>query len=130
MVGALVYAGDAAALAQGLGRAGGGNEELTGTVLLWSLGRVSPVVNNVPLAAAAAPLIATLATNPGISACPLVWATALGVDIGGNGTPIGASANIVGLAVADREGVRIGWSSYLRRAFLPMLGSLAAANAV
>jgi Na+/H+ antiporter NhaD/arsenite permease-like protein len=130
LVGALVFSGDVAALAQALGRAGGGNEAQTGTVLLWTLGLVSTVVNNVPLAAAAAPLIAYLGATQGLAVRPLVYATALGVDIGGNGTPIGASANIVGLGVAARDGVRISWGAYLRRAFPAMLLSLLAANVV
>jgi Na+/H+ antiporter NhaD/arsenite permease-like protein len=60
----------------------------------------------------------------------LIYATAIGTDIGGNGTPIGASANVVALAAADRAGIPIRWGTYLRRAFPVMLASLAASNLV
>ncbi len=130
LVGALVTTGDIGAMAQQIGGWGGGNLLLTGTILLWTLGLLSAVVNNIPLAAAAAPLIASLGGHPGVSPRPLVWAAALGSDIGGNGTPIGASANIVGLAAAARAGTPITWSTYVRSAFPAMLISLAAANLV
>ncbi|MCI4350017.1 MAG: anion permease [Thermoplasmata archaeon] len=130
LVGSLVTTGAITALAGGLQRAGGGNLLVTGTLLLWTLGLLSSVVNNVPLAAAAAPLIAILGGSPGLATRPLVWATALGTDIGGSGTPIGASANVVGLAAAKHEGVVVSWPRYLRIAFPTMLASLAAANLV
>ncbi|MCI4330291.1 MAG: hypothetical protein L3K19_00380 [Thermoplasmata archaeon] len=130
LVGALVATGDIDALAQQIGGWGGGNLLLTGTILLWTLGLLSTVVNNIPLAAAAAPLIAALSGNTGMAARPLVWAAAIGSDIGGNGTPIGASANIVGLAAASKAGTPITWSRYVRTAFPAMLLSLAAANLV
>ncbi|MCI4319601.1 MAG: anion permease [Thermoplasmata archaeon] len=129
LVGALVTTGAMALVAQAVAGAGGGNLLLTGSLLLWSLGLLSSVVNNVPLAAAAAPLIGTLGAG-GLSVRPLIWAAALGSDIGGNGTPVGASANVVGLAVARTEGVAIGWSRYIRAAFPTMLASLAVANLV
>jgi Na+/H+ antiporter NhaD/arsenite permease-like protein len=52
------------------------------------------------------PVIKGLAAT-GILLTPLAWTLALGTDIGGNGTPIGASANVVGIAIAEREGYRI-----------------------
>lgn len=127
LVGGLTDTGAIAWMAAGLAGAGGGNLLLTGTILLWTLALLSSVVDNVPLAAAAAPLIGALGR---FSAAPLVYASALGTDIGGNGTPIGASANVVGLAAARREGVRIGWKEYLRLAFPAMLLTVAAANLV
>ena len=130
LVGALETTGAIGLVAGGVERAGAGNLLLTGTLLLWVLGLLSSVVDNVPLAAAAAPLIAALSGPAGLPSRPLVWATALGTDIGGNGTPIGASANVVGLAVARKEGVVVGWPQYLRIAFPTMLLSLAAANLV
>ena len=46
----------------------------------------------------------------------LAWALALGTDIGGNGTPIGASANVIGCAIAEKNGYRIGWGEFLKSA--------------
>jgi Na+/H+ antiporter NhaD/arsenite permease-like protein len=45
----------------------------------------------------------------GLATKPLAWSLALGTDIGGNGTPIGASANVVGTAIAEKEGYKVGW---------------------
>ncbi|MCI4325908.1 MAG: hypothetical protein L3K00_08555 [Thermoplasmata archaeon] len=130
LVGALVQTGVIGALAGGFATAGGGNVLLTGTLLLWSLGLLSSVVNNVPLAAAAAPLIAAIGGGSRIPVQPLVWAAALGTDLGGSGTPIGASANVVGVAVYRRAGVPITWRQYVRTAFPVMLATLLAANLV
>ena len=130
LVGSLVQTGVIGSLAGGLTSAGGGNLLLTGSLLLWSLGLLSSLVNNVPLAAAAAPLIAAIGTGSGLPVRPLVWATALGTDLGGSGTPIGASANVVGLAVYRKAGITVTWRQYLRTAFPVMLATLAAANLV
>lgn len=130
LVGALQSTGDLSVVAGGLGSVSGGNVVLAGSLLLWTLGLLSSVVDNVPLAAAAVPMLSALSAKTGVPVKPLVWATALGTDLGGNGTPIGASANVVGLSVADRAGVHVGWRRYVRDAFPVMLASLAAANLV
>jgi len=130
LVGGLVTTGAIGAVAGGIASAGTGNLLLTGSVLLWSLGLLSSVVNNVPLAAAAGPLIGQVGADTGLPIAPMLYATAIGTDIGGNGTPIGASGNVVALSAADRAGVRITWGTYLRRAFPVMLASLAASNLV
>ena len=49
------------------------------------------------------------------------WALALGTDIGGNGTPIGASANVVGTAIAEREGYPVSWGRYCKYAYPAMM---------
>jgi len=51
----------------------------------------------------------------------LSWTLALGTDIGGNATPIGASANVVGTAVAEREGYPISWGRFLKYALPAMI---------
>lgn len=130
LVGGLETTGVLSGIAQGLATAGSGNLLLTGSILLWSLGLLSNAVDNVPLAAAAAPLILQLGADTGLPTASLIYATSLGTDIGGNGTPIGASANIVALGAAGREGVAITWRTYLRRAFPVMLATLAVSNAV
>lgn len=128
MVGSLELTGVVDAVAQGLGSAGAGSVLLLASVLLWSLGLLSSVVDNVPLAAAAAPIIQALHVHRGVPVGSMVYATAVGTDVGGNGSPIGASANVVGLAVAKKAGVSISWATYLARAFPIMVGSLLAAN--
>ncbi len=130
LVGGLEATGVIRLMASGIAEVGGGNALLTASLLLWSLGLLSSVVDNVPLAAAAAPLILTLHQTRGLPVQSLVYATAVGTDVGGNGTPIGASANVVGLGIARRAGVTISWSRYLKEAFPIMVASLAAANLV
>jgi Na+/H+ antiporter NhaD/arsenite permease-like protein len=130
MVGGLVTTGALGGIASGIASAGTGNLLVTGSILLWSLGLLSSCVNNVPLAAAAAPLIGQVGLDTGLPTAPMLYAAALGTDIGGNGTPIGASANVVGLAAARRAGVAVGWGTYLKRAFPVMLASLAVSNLV
>jgi len=130
MVGGLVTTGALGGIASGIASAGTGSLLVTGSILLWTLGLLSSCVNNVPLAAAAAPLIGQVSLDTGFPTAPMLYAAALGTDIGGNGTPIGASANVVGLAAAKRAGVGVGWGTYLRRAFPVMLASLAVSNLV
>jgi Na+/H+ antiporter NhaD/arsenite permease-like protein len=73
-------------------------------------------VDNIPFAAAMVPVISGLSQATGIALSPLAWTLALGTDIGGNATPIGASANVVGTAIAEREGYPITWRQYLKSA--------------
>ena len=60
------------------------------------------------------PVISNLAATTGIPLGPLAYTLALGTDIGGNGTPIGASANVVGTAIAEREGHPISWGRFCK----------------
>jgi Na+/H+ antiporter NhaD/arsenite permease-like protein len=92
----------------------GGGLAATVSVLLWVGVVGSALVDNVPFAAAMAPVVGHLA-DAGMPVQPLVWATAVGTDVGGNATPIGASANIVGIATYERvTGERVRWGEYLR----------------
>ena len=60
------------------------------------------------------PVIRSLAAMEGVDLSTLAWALSMGTDIGGSGTPIGASANVVGTAVAAKEGYPIGWGKYCK----------------
>jgi Na+/H+ antiporter NhaD/arsenite permease-like protein len=82
--------------------------------LHWVPGVLSGVVDNVPLALAMTYVLKDLAQAAGMPALSLmVWALALGVDIGGNLTPIGASANVVAYAALDRESAKPGWGRWI-----------------
>jgi Na+/H+ antiporter NhaD/arsenite permease-like protein len=74
----------------------------------------SAFVDNIPFAATMIPVIQSLAEMQGISLPVLAWTLSMGTDIGGSATPIGASANVVGISVASREGYPIGWGKYCR----------------
>jgi Na+/H+ antiporter NhaD/arsenite permease-like protein len=62
------------------------------------------------------PVIRAMSVTLGMDQQTLSWTLALGADVGGNATPIGASANVVGLGVAERMGFKVSWGYYLVRA--------------
>jgi Na+/H+ antiporter NhaD/arsenite permease-like protein len=79
-------------------------------------------VDNVPFAATMAPILKHMSETFGFSLLPLVWGTALGTDIGGNGTPIGASANVVAIANYERiTDKKIGWGYYCKACYPAMM---------
>ncbi len=74
---------------------------ITGIALIWAAAILSAIVDNIPLTIAVIPLIQDLGAA-GAYITPLWWALALGAGFGGNGTPIGSTANIVTVAVSER----------------------------
>jgi Na+/H+ antiporter NhaD/arsenite permease-like protein len=90
--------------------------------LHWGPGLLSGVLDNVPLALAMSYVLKDLAAMPGMPALALmVWSLALGVDIGGNLTPIGASANVVAYAYMEHNHGSIGWKRWLLVAAPPTI---------
>jgi len=82
--------------------------------LHWGPGLLSGIVDNVPLALAMSYVLKDLAAIPGMPALGLmVWSLALGVDIGGNLTPIGASANVVAYTYMEHHHGSVGWKRWL-----------------
>jgi len=115
-VGGLEETGLLKMLAEYIGRISGGNILLEITIILWVSAFASAIVDNIPFAATMVPVIANLAQATGVPLPTLAWTLALGTDIGGNATPIGASANVVGTAIAERKGYPIGWGRYMKYA--------------
>jgi len=107
--------------AQYIGGASKGNILLAIPIILWLSAFASAVVDNIPFAAAMVPVIAHLSQTASLKLPSLSWTLALGTDIGGNATPIGASANVVGIAIAEREGYPISWRKFLKYAFPAMI---------
>jgi len=120
-VGGLEETGVLAALAQFIGDAAGGSLTLVLTIILWVSTFASAVVDNIPFAATMVPVIVNLSRVGGFALPPQAWALALGTDIGGNGTPIGASANVVGTAIAEKAGYHISWGRYCKYALPAMI---------
>lgn len=116
VVGGLEETGILEILSQFIGNISGGNPIVMIMVILWVSAVASAFVDNIPFAATMVPVIRSLSATSGVELSVLAWALALGTDIGGNGTPIGASANVIGCAIAEKNGHRIGWSSYLMSA--------------
>lgn len=113
-VGGLEHTGLLTTLANYIGEISQGSVFIVLTIILWLSAILSAVIDNIPFAATMVPVISKLATTTGIPLGPLAYTLALGTDIGGNGTPIGASANVVGTAIAEREGHPISWGRYCK----------------
>lgn len=94
----------------------GGNIVLVIVIILWISAVASAFVDNIPFSATMIPIITTLSSTQGINIRILAWALSIGTDIGGSATPIGASANVVGTAVAMKNGYPIGWKEYCKYA--------------
>ena len=93
----------------------GGDKRLMIVIIIWVSAIASAFVDNIPFAATMVPVIKNLAAASGLPISTLAWALAIGTDIGGSATPIGASANVVGTSVAARNGYPIGWGRYCKK---------------
>ena len=113
MVGGLEAAGVLQRIADALGGLGNLHPALLGVVLIWSVALLSAVVDNVPITIVVIPVIAGLESS-GVDVEPLWWALAFGAGLGGNGTVIGATANIVVVTNADRAGQPISSREWFR----------------
>ena len=92
----------------------GNNFVLMVAIIIWVSAIASAFVDNIPFAATMVPIIQALAGSTGIDLNILAYSLAMGTDIGGSATPIGASANVVGVSVASKEGYPIGWGQYCK----------------
>lgn len=104
----------------------GGNLNATAMVILWSSAILSAIIDNIPFVATMIPLIKAMAPTFGgpEGLMPLWWALSLGACLGGNGTLIGASANLVVAGFAERAGQPIRFVRYTLVAFPLMLLSI------
>ncbi len=114
VVGGLEQTGVLALLASFIGKICGGNMYLMVAVIVWISAIASAFIDNIPFAATMIPVINSLAATQGVDLSVLSWSLAMGTDIGGSATPIGASANVVGIATAAKEGHIIKWGSYCK----------------
>jgi len=112
-------------MAESIKNTSGGNLVSMMSIILWMSAFLSAIVDNIPFAATMVPVIANLSATTGVPLPILAWTLALGTDIGGNATPIGASANVVGTAIAEREGYPIGWGRFCKYSFPAMIIVLA-----
>jgi Na+/H+ antiporter NhaD/arsenite permease-like protein len=116
MVGALVEVGVIEKLGEQLTDAVGDDYFLAASVLLWGSALLSGIVDNIPYVATMTPLVQDLVDAGGgtTQANALWWALALGADLGGNATAVGASANVVVLGIAARNGHPISFWQFTR----------------
>ena len=124
VVGGLQETGVIQILANGLMDLTEGHMTLTILLILWVSAIVSSFLDNIPFVAALIPLILTMQSS-GVDVTPLWWAVSLGACLGGNGTLIGASANVVLSGISNRHGFPITFASYFKVGFPLMLVSVA-----
>ncbi len=128
-VGGLEAAGVLKAAAELLAGVAGSHILLTAVLLLWVAALLSAIVDNIPFVVAMIPIIKGLETQ-GTTLEPLWWAMALGAGLGGNATPIGASANILTMALSERAGYPITFRMWLRSGVTVTLVSCAVGTLV
>lgn len=114
VVGGLEQTGALEVMAELIGKLSGGNVMVMVAIILWISAIASAFVDNIPFAATMIPIIRSLALTQGVDLPVLAWTLAMGTDIGGSATPIGASANVVGIATAGKEGYIIRWGKYCK----------------
>lgn len=114
VVGGLEKTGILTLLAGFIGTVSGGNLKVMIAIIIWVSAIASAFIDNIPFAATMIPVINSLAATQGIEISILAWALAMGTDIGGSATPIGASANVVGIATAAKSGHMIKWGRYCK----------------
>lgn len=124
MVEALVETGVIALAAQKFLTLTGGKLVPTGILVLWLSALASAFVDNIPYVATMIPLLQSVGQISNMPMESIWWALALGACLGGNGTLIGASANIIVAGIAERYDVRISFVKYLRVGFPLMLLSI------
>jgi Na+/H+ antiporter NhaD/arsenite permease-like protein len=129
IVGAMEHVGLLTMVALKVRQLSGDNFFAAISIILWVSAIGSSIVDNVPFAATMAPILSHLSALPGFALRPLVWSAALGTDIGGNGTPIGASANVVAIATYERlTKKKVGWGYYCRVSYPVMMIVVLACN--
>jgi Na+/H+ antiporter NhaD/arsenite permease-like protein len=114
MVGGLVESGVIRSISEATVSATEGRLGVATLVLLWGSAALSAIVDNIPYVATTSPIVAEMVNQAGSDGQVLWWALALGADLGGNATAIGASANVVILGIAERSGQRISFWTFTR----------------
>jgi Na+/H+ antiporter NhaD/arsenite permease-like protein len=127
LVHGLETAGVIESMAKKLLDATGGDLKVTAIAILWGSAILSAFIDNIPFVATMIPLIKSLAPAMGgeQALMPLWWSLSLGACLGGNGTLIGASANLVVAGMAERAGQPVRFIPYMKSAFLLMVMSIA-----
>ena len=107
MIGGIGNMGVIDALAQLLAKLGAGNPFLMYTIVVWASVIISAFIDNIPYVATMIPVIAGIAAEMGIDSTALYFGLLCGATLGGNCTPIGASANITGIGILRKNGQEV-----------------------
>jgi Na+/H+ antiporter NhaD/arsenite permease-like protein len=126
VVHAVDHSGVLKLLADKLVAATGGSMAASGYAILWASAVLSSIVDNIPFVATMIPLIKNMAPSfNGANIEPLWWCLSLGACLGGNGTLIGASANLTVAGIGERNKVPFSFVTYTLYAYPMMLVSVA-----
>ena len=114
MIGGISYMGVIDALARLLAKLGAGNPFLMYTIIVWASVLISAFIDNIPYVATMIPVIAGIAAEMGVDPTALYFGLLSGATLGGNCTPIGASANIAGIGILRKEGYDVRNSDFFK----------------
>ena len=128
VVGGMQQTGIITLLGNALVSATGGNAMLLMLLILWGSALFSSILDNIPFVATMIPLILAMQAD-GMDVTALWWALSLGACLGGNGTLIGASANVVLSGISAKHGHPITFARYLKVGFPMMILSVVISTA-
>ena len=128
LVGALVETGVIRMLAAEAIKATGGNVEAPAILILWMSAIASAFIDNIPFVATLIPLIQDMGQMGLTNLDPMWWSLALGACLGGNGTLIGASANVVVASMSAQRGRPISFLGFMKIAFPVMIFTVLISN--
>ncbi len=129
MVGAVETSGLLAVVADWILELSAGDFVIACSLILWVAAIMSAFVDNIPFTATMLPIVAYLSTVIPGAENTLWWALALGACFGGNGTIIGASANVVTMGIAESRGYKISFIGFMKTAFPYMIITIIIAHA-
>ena len=129
MVGGLVELGIIDILAEAFLKVTAGDITLTSEAIIWLSGVLSSLLDNIPYVATMIPLVERLGVELGqVAIQPVWWSLALGSCLGGNGTLIGASANVVSAGIIVRSGYKISFLEFTRYGLIVTVVTLAVSS--
>jgi len=115
--------------AAAMGLASSGTLLFAALLICWASGILSALIDNIPFVAVAIPIVARLAVDLPGDTMALWWALSLGACLGGNGSLIGASANVTAIGLAEKGGIRISFGAFTRFGASVAIGTLLVASA-
>lgn len=124
LVGGLEHTGILDTLANQIVHITNGDLLLTALFILWVSAILSAFLDNIPFVATMIPLIQSIGMQSAFNTEPLWWALALGACLGGNGTLIGASANVVVAGILEKHNYKLSFGQYFKIAFPLMIVSI------
>lgn len=128
LVGGLKSTGVIKAMAEWSLSLTGGQLDLTAYLIIWLSAIASAFVDNIPFVATMIPMLQEMSALSGVNMEPAWWSLALGACLGGNGTLIGASANVIVAGIAEKSGYPLSFRHYLKVAFPFMILSIIIAH--